>query len=267
LFYTEVNRFLSEEVALAQAYADQVAQAITNARLQKHLEQEAATAERDHLARELHDTVTQEIYSASLLAVSLPRLWQTHRAEAEAALQQLYTLTQSAHAGLRALLLELRPTALEQLPLAETLRQLGAAMSARAGVPVAVDLAGVASPEPPLPATVKVAGYRVAQEALTNAVKYASARAIHLRLRIQGSPGTVGTSRLELEVADDGHGFDPVAVPAGHFGLAMMRERTHAVGAALQITSQVGQGTRIVVAWPSTRQAPAPVREGATADD
>jgi two-component system nitrate/nitrite sensor histidine kinase NarX len=271
LFYTEPNRFLSEEVALAQAYADQVAQAITNARLQKHLEQEAATAERGHLARELHDTVTQEIYSASLLAVSLPRLWQTHRAEAEAALQDLYTLTQSAHAGLRALLLELRPTALEQLPLAETLRQLGAAMSARAGVPVAVDLAGVASPEPPLPATVKVACYRVAQEALTNAGKYARAGAIHLRLRIQsrdlqGSPGTPGTSRLELEIADDGHGFDPGAIAAGHFGLAMMRERTHAVGAALQITSQVGRGTRIVVAWPSTRQAPVPEREGAAAD-
>lgn len=254
LFYKQPRRFVAEEVALAQTYADQAAQAITNARLQAQLEQEAAAAERNHLARELHDTVTQEIYSASLIAESLPKVWQTHQAEAEGGLHQLDALIRSALAGLRTLLLELRPTALEQSPLSEALRKLGAAMSTRAGVPIIVDIDGAADPEPPLPAAVKVAFYRVAQESLMNTAKYAKAHAIHVRLRIKGSRGK---SRLELEVADDGRGFDPEAVLSGHFGLSIMRERARSVGASMQVRSRAGQGTVVVMRWRSDREAAA----------
>jgi len=244
LFYTQPSRFLAEEVALAQAYANQVALAITNARLQGHLEQEAAAAERNRLARELHDTVNQEIFSASLIAESLPTVWRTHRAEAETGLQQLHELIRSALAGLRALLLELRPGQLEQSPLSVALQKLGEAMATRAGVPILVDIEDEGGLEPPLPAAVKVACYRVAQEALMNAAKYAKAHAIHVRLRIQGS------SRLELEVADDGRGFDPEAArPAGHFGVAIMRERAQAVGASVQVRSRAGQGTMVRMTW------------------
>jgi two-component system nitrate/nitrite sensor histidine kinase NarX len=244
LFYTQPSRFLAEEVALAQAYANQVALAITNARLQGHLEQEAAAAERNRLARELHDTVNQEIFSASLIAESLPTVWRTHRAEAETGLQQLHELIRSALAGLRALLLELRPGQLEQSPLSVALQKLGEAMATRAGVPILVDIEDEGGLEPPLPAAVKVACYRVAQEALMNAAKYAKAHAIHVRLRIQGS------SRLELEVADDGRGFDPEAArPAGHFGVAIMHERAQAVGALVQVRSHAGQGTAVSMTW------------------
>jgi two-component system nitrate/nitrite sensor histidine kinase NarX len=243
LLYPQSRRFEAEEVALAQAYADQVALAITNTRLQVHLEQEAAAAERNRLAQELHDTVKQELFSASLVAQSLPTVWQTHRAKAEAALQQLHAMTQSAYAGLQALLLELRPAALEQMPLAESLRQLAAAMSTRAGVPVVVDVEGSATLEPPLPAAVKIACYRVAQEALMNAVKYAHAHAIRLRLR------TKGANWLELELADDGRGFDPEGTLIGHFGLPIMRERAQAVGANLQVQSRAGQGTVVSMTW------------------
>ncbi|HEV2457331.1 MAG TPA: PAS domain-containing protein, partial [Ktedonobacterales bacterium] len=261
LFYTQPSRFLTEEVTLAQAYADQVAQAFTNARLQKHLEQEAAAAERNHLARELHDTVTQEIYSASLIAETLPRIWVTHRPEAEAALQQVQMLTRSALAGLRALLLELRPATLEQSPLAEALRKLGAAMSSRAGVPIVVDVEGASGAEPPLPTAVKVAFYRVAQESLMNATKYAKAHEIRLRLRTQGK------SQLELETADDGQGFDPGTIPAGHFGLAIMRERARSVGANVRVRSQAGQGTVVAMTWRSGQKTFAPERETETAGD
>jgi PAS domain S-box-containing protein len=261
LFYTQPCHFTGEEVALAQAYADQAAQAITNARLQAHIAQEAAAAERNRLARELHDTVTQEIFSASLLAETLPKVWEHWpRAETEQALEHLHGMNSSALAGLRALLLELRPAALEQLSLAQALRQLGAAMSARAGLPIAVthQSSGILEgAEPPLPAAVKVAFYRVAQEALMNAAKYAQARAIHVRLR------TKGHSRTELEIADDGRGFDPGAIPAGHFGLAMMRERAHGLGADLQVRSTPGQGTRVIVAWQSSRRAAAAAQKGA----
>jgi PAS domain S-box-containing protein len=249
LFYTQPCRFAAEDVALAQAYADQVAQAITNARLQVHLEQEAAAAERTRLARELHDTVTQDIFSANLIAQSLPWTWQTHRAKAEVELQQLHTLTQSAQAGLRALLLELRPGELEHTPLADALRKLGAAMSSRAGGPITVDVDSGADPEPSLPVPVKVAFYRVAQEALMNAAKYAHAHAISVRLR------TRGTGQVELEIADDGQGFDPQAIPPGHFGLAIMRERAQAVGAQVQVRSTLDQGTQVMVAWQRRRQA------------
>jgi signal transduction histidine kinase len=256
LLYARPHDFAAEEVALAQAYADQVAQAIANARLQVHLEQAAAAAERNRLAQELHDTVKQDLASTSLIAQSLPLVWQTHRTRAEAALQDLQTTTQSAYAGLQALLLELRPTALEQLPLAEALRQLGAAMSTRAGVPVDVDVEGAAAmPEPLLPAAVKFAGYRVAQEAMTNATKHARARAIRVRLR---ASVTRGRRRLELEIADDGKGFDLQAIPAGHFGLAIMRERARGVGAHVQVRSQAGRGTAVTMTWCDGQKAVAP---------
>jgi signal transduction histidine kinase len=163
--------------------------------LERQVAEQAAAAERARLAHELHDTLTQEIYSAGLLANSITRNWYEHRADAEAALAQLPGLIQGALAGLRVLLLELRPTALEQRPLSALLRQLAEAMSTRAKVPIAVhlwlsgcsgsadaerdvaaegaDAAPVEVAEPALPMAVKEVFYRVAQEALMNAAKYA----------------------------------------------------------------------------------------------
>jgi PAS domain S-box-containing protein len=250
--------FTAEDVALAQAYADQVAQAITTARLQAQRAQAAVEAERTRLAGELHDTVTQEIVSASLLAQSLPALWQTHRAQAEAGLRQLHALTQSAQAGLRALLLELRPGALEHMPLSDALEKLGAAMSMRAGAPIAVDVNGevdtLTDGEPRIPGSVKVAFYRVAQEALMNAAKHAQARSIQLRLR------TLRRGQVELEIGDDGRGFDASAVSPGHFGLAIMQERAQNVGARLRVRSQVGKGATVVMTWRRVRQVATPER-------
>jgi PAS domain S-box-containing protein len=260
LLYATPRRFQPEEVALSLAYADQAGLAIANARLQAHLEREAAVAERNRLARELHDTVTQDIFSASLLAESIPRNWQTNRTVAEASLEQLHDLTRGALAGLRVLLLELRPTDLEQVPLAQLLRQLGVAMRSRAGaaaMAVQVDDGtdggvgdGRAGAAATLPMDVKVALYRLAQEALTNAVKHAAARTITVRLHALQTAQTGGRG---LEIADDGRGFDPQAIPPGHLGLAMMRERARAVGATLRVQSQPGQGTTVVVEWQPSR--------------
>ena len=233
--------------------------------------EQAAAAERTRLAHELHDTVTQEIYSAGLLADSITRNWQEHRAEAEQALMELPGVIRGALAGLRVLLLELRPATLDDLPLSALLRQLAEAMSTRAKVPIAVRLNGKGASdgadgadaaEPALPPAVKVVFYRVAQEALVNAAKYAKARAIRVQLRTRGAGksrgtsiqgrGTPGTwSSIELAITDDGRGFDPSAITAGHFGLAIMRERADGVGATLAVRSQPGQGTQIVAAWRS----------------
>jgi PAS domain S-box-containing protein len=225
--------------------------------LERQVAEQAAAAERTRLAHELHDTVTQDIYSAGLLADSITRNWPEHRAEAEEALAQLPRVIRGALAGLRVLLLELRPTTLDQIPLAALLRQLGEAMSTRAKVPIAVRIQvnggdGVnKAAEPPLPPAVKLVFYRVAQEALMNAAKYANAHAICVQLWIRGRGRDKGT--IELEIADDGQGFDPCAISAGHFGLAIMRERAQAVGATVQVRSQPGQGTQIVATWRSGR--------------
>jgi PAS domain S-box-containing protein len=251
LFSTTPRRFAAEEIALALAYADQAGLAIANARLQAHIQQEAAVAERNRLARELHDTVTQDIFSASLMAESIPRNWQTNRTVAEASLQQLHGLTRSALAGLRVLLLELRPADLERMPLAQLLRQLGSALSSRAGAFIAVHLDdgddGDDGATEALPIEVKVALYRITQEALTNAAKYAAARSITVHLRTMRAGGIV------LEIKDDGRGFDLEAIPAGHLGLALLRERAQAVGATVHLQSRPGQGTAVRVEWRPSR--------------
>jgi PAS domain S-box-containing protein len=252
LYYTVQCRFLPEDVALAMAYGDQIALAIANARLQQHIEQDAIDAQRNWLARELHDTVTQEIFSASLLAQSIPRLWEPHPSAAEHALEELHKLTRSALAGLRMLLFELRPATLEQVPLPDLLRQLGEVMSTRSGAPVTVRIEGADALL--LPTAVKLALYRVAQEALSNAARHARAHAISVQLRHRR------TGRIVLAVEDDGNGFDPVHIPAGHFGLAMMRERAQDIGATLHVKSRPGTGTRVIAEWRPDAGVPSLVR-------
>ncbi|HKS69459.1 MAG TPA: sensor histidine kinase, partial [Ktedonobacterales bacterium] len=242
LLYTTPRRFSADEIALAMAYGDQIALAVANARLRDHIAREATENERNRLARELHDTVTQEIFTASVLSESIPRVWEHHRAEAEASLGEVHRLIRGALAALRALLLELRPAVLEQKPLDELLQQLAEVMATRANVPI--DLT-ISDDCPPIPNAVKVAFYRIAQEALMNTAKYAHAQRVAVRLRrLRGAH-----EAIQLEVQDDGQGFDPGAIPAGHFGLGMMRERARAAGATLRITSRPEQGTRVAVRW------------------
>jgi PAS domain S-box-containing protein len=219
-------------------------------RLQTHSARAATEAERARLARELHDTVTQELYSANLIAEALPRVWDRNPAQAERALVQLHDITSGGLATLRLLLLELRPDGLEGVALPTVLRQLLAAMRTRAGVPLSLDTAGADGDWESLPQEVKQAFYRMAQEAVTNAVKYAAAGQIAVRLW----PERRGT--LRMEIADDGVGFDPHTSTPGHFGLSIMRDRAQGIGATVQIRSQVGHGTRVVIRWRDTGKGP-----------
>jgi two-component system nitrate/nitrite sensor histidine kinase NarX len=241
LLYSELHQFAAGEVALAMAYADQIALAIANARLQDHIDRAARDSERNRIARELHDTVTQEIFSASLLAEAIPRIWDEHRTEAERSLGELHQLTRGALAALRTLLLELRPAVFEERELGYLVHQLGDALAARAGVPIEVT---VSEEYPAIPNAVKFALYRIAQEALTNSAKHSAATRITARLS-----GGRGGKGIRLEVTDDGQGFDTGAVRAGRFGIGLLRERARLVGASAQIRSRPGQGTRVVVEW------------------
>jgi len=219
-------------------FANQAAVAIENAWLYKQAQELAVVEERSRLARDLHDAVTQTLFSASLIAEVLPRLWERNPDEGQRRLEELRELTRGALAEMRTLLLELRPTALEEANLADLLRQLAESITGRARVPVAIEVEG----EYDLPVEVIVALYRIAHEALNNVAKHAGASRATVSLCCH--PG-----RADLHVLDDGSGFDPESIPPESLGLGIMRERAEAIGATLTMESEIGRGTELTVAW------------------
>ena len=242
----EVGEFTQQDADLALAFANQAAAAIENARLYERAHDEAALEERQRLARELHDSVTQTLFSASLIAEVLPRLWERGAEVGMGKLEELRELTRGALAEMRTLLLELRPAVLTQMGLGELLRQLAEATTGRARVPVSVVVEGQRSESVALPPEVQVALYRITQEALNNVAKHAGCAGARVTLRWR-------EDGVELEVADDGKGFDATAVEAGRLGLVGMRERAAAVGADLRVESGDGRGTRVAVSWDAAR--------------
>jgi PAS domain S-box-containing protein len=240
--------FLTEQHAeLVLAFANQVAVAIENARLYEHAEEAAVAAERNRLARDLHDAVTQTLFSSTLIAEVLPRIWERNEEQGKQRLQELRELTRGALAEMRTLLLELRPAALEEAALGDLLRQLAESITGRARVSVELEVEGKCE----LEAEVKVALYRIAQEALNNVAKHAGATRAMVSLHCTSSSGRGIEDRVELCVCDDGTGFDLSSIGPNSLGLGIMRERAEAIGAALRIESAPGEGTQIEVTWRS----------------
>ncbi len=234
--------FSAEEVGLAVAFADQATLAIDNARLKVQAEEIAVNAERSRLARDLHDAVTQTLFSASLIAEVLPRIWAKNPEDGRQRLEELRQLARGALAEMRTLLLELRPTTLVEAPLEELLRQLAEATTGRARIPVALKIEG----RPVLPTEVKIAFYRIAQEALNNIAKHSGADNATLTLEAAGDDRR---SEVKLTVWDDGRGFDPGSVTGEHLGLGIMRERADAICACLTVCSKPGEGTNVSIQW------------------
>ncbi|MBV9601585.1 MAG: GAF domain-containing sensor histidine kinase, partial [Chloroflexi bacterium] len=240
LSYCQPRTFSTDEQRLLQALAQRAALAIQNARLYEQAQQAATLEERQRLARELHDAVTQTLFSTALIAEVLPELWDLDPDEGRQRLAELRRLTRGALAEMRTLLVELRPGGLTELPLGDLLRQLAEATVGRTRLEVAVRVEGHPRPLPP---AVQMALYRIAQEALNNVVKHAQARKVSLSLLYEGD----GAVRVRL--TDDGRGFDPSAIPAGHLGVGIMRERADSIGAGFQLTSRPGAGSTIDVSW------------------
>lgn len=234
-----------EEINLLAAIARQVGVAVENARLYEAAEESAAAAERSRLARDLHDAVSQTLFSASLIAEVVPRLWERNPEEGRRRLDELRVLTRGALAEMRTLLLELRPTALAEAHLPDLLKQLAEAATARARLPVSLSVDGSCD----VPPDVKIAYYRIAQEALNNVVKHAAATKVSVSLEC--SPDAV-----ELDVTDDGRGFDAGRAPLDRLGLGIMRERAEAVGARFSLESEPGAGTSVTVVWRASVSAP-----------
>lgn len=252
LCFSESRGFSHEELKLAMSFGDQAALAVENAELRAKAEESAAAAERSRLARDLHDAVTQTLFSASLIAEVLPRLWKQNEEEGLRRLDELRRLTRGALAEMRSLLLELRPATLMEVGLEELLRQLAEAMMGRAGIPVHVELSGASCAGTcALPPQVRVGLYRIAQESLSNVVKHSGAREAWVSLTC--SIDQSGAIRIQLRIRDNGRGFDQDVVSPEHLGLRIMQERAAAIGARISINSTVGQGTEIVVAWSGLR--------------
>ena len=244
----QLNAFDESDLAVLQSLANQAAVAIEKARFYEQAQRLAVLEERSRLARDLHDAVTQTLFSASLISEALPALWETDQDEGRQLLKELRQLSRGALAEMRTLLLELRPAALAEACLGDLLRQLAEAVTGRTGIPVEV----AAESQRTCPSDVHVALYRIAQEALNNVVKHAQATRVVVTLSCELDPGD--TEGARLSVTDNGRGFDPENVPPDRLGLGIIHERARAIGATLAIDSQPGHGTQITVAWGSADQ-------------
>jgi signal transduction histidine kinase len=204
--------------------------------LHKSEMEKAVTAERNRLARELHDSVTQSLYSLTLLAVAGQRMIQAEDLQQIAGNQaRLGEIAQQALQEMRLLVYELRPLALESEGLIGALEQRLETVERRAGIQARVRVEGEVELAPDLEEEL----YGVAQEALNNALKHA--RASQVVLSVRAAEGSV-----VLEVADDGQGFDPVEVrDTGGLGLISMQERADKIGGQLSVDSAPGEGTRV----------------------
>ena len=241
LYYCEPKEFSADEISLATTFAGQAAVALENARLREQASQAAVLEERQRLARELHDSVTQTLFSASLISEVVPDLWKTNPDEGRRRLDQLRKLTRSALAEMRLLLIELRPTALTDISFADLLRQLVEAAAGTTNAEFSVEMLGDMRAR--LEPDAQVGLYRIAQEALNNITKHAKARKVSVTLDCKPS------GRVDLVIRDDGQGFDLKSIPAGHLGVGIMRERAAAIGAKLNVKSAPGNGTEIRLTW------------------
>lgn len=242
--YMKPHAFTKYEERLLISFAQRAGQAIQNAQLFEQRRELAIVQERQRLARELHDAVTQTLFSASLIAEVLPRLWDRNQELARQQLDEVRLLTRGALAEMRALLLELRPETLVKAKIGDLLGQLGRALTGRTGVSVELKI----EDEGAIPGEVRIALYRIAQEALTNIAKHAGASSVEIRFSARDN-------RVDMEIRDDGRGFNPASIPPGHLGVGIMRERAENIKAQFEIQSEPGHGTELRVTWSGGREA------------
>jgi PAS domain S-box-containing protein len=212
--------------------------------LEQYVQDKAAAAERSRLARELHDSVTQALYSVNLHAEAASLALNAGDQDVVAAsLQKLQTMTHEAMMDLRMLIFELRPPVLKEEGLAAALRARLSTVETRAGLQTEFHVDG----EEHLPLAVAEELFWIAVEAFNNVLKHAGARRVTVHLAFAGD-------QVRLSIADDGLGFDPEAARSrSGMGLRSIAERAERIGGRLDLDTAPGQGTTVSVEAPATR--------------
>ncbi|MEF3275935.1 MAG: GAF domain-containing sensor histidine kinase [Chloroflexus sp.] len=232
----------AEDAAVLETVADMLAGAVENGRLYQRAQQAAALEERNRLARELHDSVSQQLFSMTLTAQAARAQFERNPARVRALLERLHETATAALAEMRALIFQLRPPALRDQGLVAAIQHHAQHIAHREGLRIELNVAGderhARGIEQPL--------FRIIQEALNNIVKHAAAHNVQIQL-------TFSAEQVQIRVVDDGQGFDPQARPSGegrHLGLLSMRERAAELGGTFIVRSRPGAGAEIEVAVP-----------------
>lgn len=230
--------FTKDDVRVMSLFADQAAIAIENARLHHQAEQFAVVEERQRLARELHDSVTQSLYSASLYVSAAEMALSKGKVDIAAEnLLELRSMTREAMLDMRLLIFELHPPILETEGLVVALQTRLESVEARSGIQTEFYVEG----ERRLPLSIEIELYRIAQEALTNVVKHAKAQQVSVHLLFNDN-------RFRLKVWDNGVGFDSEkAGQSGGRGLSGIQERAQRINGQMMVESAPGNGTMLDV--------------------
>lgn len=220
-----------------QIFTNQAAVAIHNARLHEQAQEAAVLQERQRLARDLHDSVSQSLFSASIIAETLPSLLERNPTRVITLLADLHTLIKGITAEMRILLWEMRPANMVTTSLDKLLAQLVEAARGRTKIDIELNVETFEQ----LPENIRIVFYRIAQEALNNIVKHSHATEANLHLYTE-------EQSVILRIHDNGRGFSKEQISAG-FGLDNMQERAEMVGATCVVESQPGQGAEITFTW------------------
>jgi signal transduction histidine kinase len=229
-----VDRHRQQTAALTEANRKLTQYAATT-------EQLAASQERNRLARELHDTLAHSLSAVTVQLEAVQSLWELNAAEARRILDRALRATRSGLTEARRALQALRASPLEDLGLALAVSDLAKSVAARANLKLDLE---VGDHLVNLPLEVEQCIYRAAQEALTNVARHADARSLQVLLKRENG-------QLTLTVADDGRGFNSVAVERAHYGLKGLRERAEIFGGRLEVGSQLKHGTTVKLVLPA----------------
>ncbi|TVR22125.1 MAG: response regulator [Anaerolineaceae bacterium] len=238
VFSTRQDFFQTKDSVRLFTFAEQAAIAIQNARLHQQSQELAALEERQRLARDLHDSVSQTLFTCRAMSESVLRRWDRDPQGARNLLEEVHQLTVTALSEMRVLLLELRPTALTQVSLRELFQQYLQPIQERRQFSLTLNMADL----PDLPPDVQIGLYRIAQEALNNIDKHADASHVEIEILTEGRT-------LNMRIRDDGDGFQQGQVGKSSLGLDIMQERARAINATLDINTEIGAGTCVHIVW------------------
>lgn len=231
--------YLNKSTIKPESLERAVRYAIRNARANEQAQALVAHEERQRLARDLHDAVSQTLFSANVIAETLPRLFDTNADAVRAGLNDLADLTRSALSEMRTLLVELRPKAIIETELDVLFEHLIGGLKSRTPSKLFLNKAGNRYLLPP---ETQIALYRIAQESINNAIKHAQAQ--HIRLELVYQP-----EEVQMIVSDNGIGFETTQIPSGHMGIIIMAERARTGKIKLDIQSKLNEGTTVKAIW------------------